>query len=509
MKRQHPFLSSLGFLFTAALLAGMALGIWRSGGMAFSPGRLSAKTLPGKMLQGFASHAEFESQCKRCHAPLETTQDVLCLNCHEGVKNQVANHQGTHGMIANVNSCASCHTEHQGKSFDPTMAAFSDFDHAVTSFSLVWHQVGYDAAPMACDACHTTEGDFAAPDEKCASCHSAHDSAFMLQHLQDFGANCSGCHDGADQMVKFDHSKTAFPLDGRHAGLRCADCHGLNALAITGVVPLEAQSFKTLPSDCVACHAEPQAHQGMFSTDCVACHSTSAWSPAKWDGKPFQHTSTTGFSLALHASNYDGSPMTCKDCHKVNGGQLMQAGLQFDQQICTDCHAKDPQKPEFISQHQDRFGSNCLDCHDGVDRMSNFDHAQFFPLDGVHGKIACESCHENKVFKGTPTECVKCHAEPAIHAGFFGLACQDCHSADAWTPASLKIHGFPLDHGGQGEVACKTCHTGAYVNYTCYGCHEHQPEPIQESHLQAGVSLEELPDCTSCHPTGLKDEQHR
>ena len=506
MKRQHPFLSSLGFILTAALLAGQVLGLWRSGGMAFSPGRLSAKSLEGKVLQGFSSHAEFEAQCKRCHAPLETTQGVLCLDCHKGVKTQIIERQGTHGMIAEVNHCASCHSEHQGKSFDPTLAAFSDFDHSVTSFSLVNHQVGYDTTPMACESCHTIGTDFKATDGKCASCHATHDSAFMLQHVQNFGTNCTSCHDGADRMVNFDHATTSFPLDGHHAGLKCADCHGLQASAVKRAVTLEVQSFKTLPTDCASCHAEPQVHQGMLSTDCAACHSTSAWTPAQWDGKPFQHAPTTGFSLALHARNYDGRTIICKDCHLSDGGQLMEAGNRINQQICADCHAKDPNKPDFISQHQVRFGSNCLDCHDGVDRMSNFDHAQFFPLEGMHAKIECESCHENKVFKGTPTECVQCHVEPAIHAGFFGLACQDCHMATAWTPASLRIHSFPLDHGGQGEVACKTCHTGTYVEYTCYGCHEHQPEAIQESHLQADVSLEELPNCSECHPTGVKDE---
>jgi hypothetical protein len=44
------------------------------------------------------------------------------------------------------------------------------------------------------------------------------------------------------------------------------------------------------------------------------------------------------------------------------------------------------------------------------------------------------------------------------------------------------------------------------VEFTCYGCHDHKPDEIQASHIEAKVSLEELPDCAKCHPTGLKEE---
>jgi len=58
---------------------GLAFLMWRGGNMLFSPGQVSAKQLPGVSLGGFASHAEFESECARCHAPFAATQDQLCL----------------------------------------------------------------------------------------------------------------------------------------------------------------------------------------------------------------------------------------------------------------------------------------------------------------------------------------------------------------------------------------------------------------------------------------------
>jgi hypothetical protein len=110
------------------------------------------------------------------------------------------------------------------------------------------------------------------------------------------------------------------------------------------------------------------------------------------------------------------------------------------------------------------------------------------------------------VFRGTPRECVGCHAEPEIHVGFFGSKCQYCHLDTAWTPAELILHPFPLDHGERGESECQLCHPTRYAEYTCYGCHDHLPELITESHTKEGISLKDLTDCAKCHPTGLKEE---
>ncbi len=512
MKRQHPLFSSLGLLFTAILLAALVLMVWRSGGRAFSPGALSAKKAPGIVMNGFASHAEFETQCSLCHAPLETTQDVLCEACHTEVKAQIYSLSGAHGKIADVNRCAVCHSDHQGRDFDPTNSAMADFDHTMTSFSLEWHQVNYETALMDCEACHTVTGEFKSDVAKCFDCHDVHDHQFMPQHVLAFGENCLDCHDGKDTMARFDHATTSFHLDGKHAGLKCEDCHGVQAVQIKQAgdqlavaqrtkIKLTNATFKETPSQCLGCHAEPQAHMGMFGSDCSDCHTTTSWKPAKWDEKLFDHNTLTGFSLIRHGTGYEENTMTCRDCHGVDVKQI-------DLQTCVACHSTGGDRPQFMSQHLDQFGPACLDCHDGVDRLSNFDHATFFPLEDAHATIECDACHIDKVFRGTPTECVKCHAEPDIHAGFFGLQCGNCHTAQAWSPAEMQVHGFPLDHGGQGEMSCTVCHVGSYVQYTCYGCHDHQPDEIRASHIQANVSLVELPNCASCHPNGLKDEIH-
>lgn len=504
MKRQPSFLSASGLIATVLMLAGLGVVLWLGGGKMFSPGKLSAKSLPGVMLEGFVSHAQFEAECSRCHQPLKTTQDMLCMNCHRRVALQIENRRGTHAYIENVNRCAQCHSDHRGEDFDPTKGAFALFDHSRTAFTLVWHQVDYDTTPIECADCHVMEtGNFTLAIAGCISCHGKEDAAFMLQHVQDFGQDCLDCHDGKDRMVGFDHQTTDFPLDGKHANLTCADCHSLaRRLGVNQVShDLQQDLFAQAPRDCVGCHTEPEIHLGMFSTNCVECHNTLSWSPANLEGTPFEHFSRSGFSLVRHKRDYANQPLICNDCH--------QGSLQdFDIQTCVTCHSGGKERAAFMEKHQGDFGLDCLSCHDGVDRMDNFNHEAFFPLDGRHAEIECEACHKDKVFVGTPKECVNCHEEPKIHAGFFGLKCYYCHTAEAWSPAPLRVHRFPLDHGGEGEVECKICHPGRYVEYTCYGCHEHQPEAITQGHVEKGILPVEIPNCIQCHPTGLKDESH-
>jgi mono/diheme cytochrome c family protein len=106
-----------------------------------------------------------------------------------------------------------------------------------------------------------------------------------------------------------------------------------------------------------------------------------------------------------------------------------------------------------------------------------------------------------------PHECAACHEEPAVHVGQFGLNCGRCHTLQAWTPARLTRHTFLLDHGGDGSVACETCHTHTYAENTCYECHDHDPEQMQEKHVEEAIY--EFENCAECHPTGIAGEAER
>jgi hypothetical protein len=480
MTRRSPILSLPGLAILVVLLTGLGLTLRWQGGLAFSPGSLSGSSRSEVQLGGFSSHAEFEAQCALCHQPITKLQAELCVVCHESVGHQIGSGSGFHGTLVNMQQCADCHSDHRGRDFDLRLGYLDHFDHSALAFSLIWHQVDYSMESIACLDCHVSDDEFSVPTQSCTTCHAGNDIKFMTAHLQDFGTDCTQCHDGQDRMTRFNHAESDFPLTNSHLEVSCVECH------------IQGQ-FESLSGDCINCHQEPYVHQGTFTLDCESCHNSQSWKPALLDGQLFDHFSQVNFSLAKHSRDYSGDIITCDSCH-LNSVQ------EFSPQTCIDCHAADDQ--EFINQHQVQLGGNCLDCHDGVDRMRAFDHADFFALDGKHNQIDCQACHVDQVYKGTLEECMDCHVEPEIHAGYFGLKCEYCHSTSSWYPAQLQSHQFPIDHGDQGAVACQVCHVPTYSQYSCYGCHEHQEEEIIEEHREEGIVGEELLACFECHEDG-------
>jgi hypothetical protein len=479
MQRQHPFLSPTGLALTAVFLIIIAALLFFTGGRMFSPGPLTALNRGGAALGGVDSHAGID-RCAACHQPLRSAQAALCLDCHQEIGTQLERVSGLHARLDQPTTCHNCHPDHRGTDFDPTAFARRDFDHKLAPFSLVHHQLGYDLAPLACESCHPGES-FETDQAACLDCHAGSDPAFMRDHLAAFGPGCLDCHDGADRMADFDHSQTGFALDGAHETAGCLGCH-------------QDSVFSELSAQCADCHAEPAIHAGLFPPTCGECHNSLAWSPATLEGLVFDHFEQTGFSLVRHELDFDGALLNCISCHT---GSL----LELDPGICVQCHTAP--MPEFMAAHIAEFGPGCLDCHDGVDRMANFEHAAVFPLEGAHETLACAACHADQQFAGIPNQCSGCHAEPEIHAGLFGLNCQNCHTAAAWQPAALTSHNFPLDHGDEGEIPCQTCHLSSFTQYTCDECHV--PAEMLEEHNKEDI-FNIAGRCTECHPTGLKGE---
>lgn len=480
LARQHPIFSPIALITTLMLLGGLGLALLFFGGQAFSPGDLSAHAPAQTPLKGFASHAEFEADCNLCHVPAQGIAAERCEACHTTIATQRTTGQGLHGRMAEVEKCARCHTDHRGRDFDLIASALANFDHTLTAFSLAKHERDFSNLLLDCTGCHTP-GQFEFESARCADCHSAAEDDFMRDHQAAFGAQCLACHDGVDRMGDFHHADTAFPLEGAHAAVPCAACH-----------QAERPPAET-PTDCVACHAEPTRHVGMFGTDCAACHTPTGWAPAKLNGSLFDHAQT-GFSLSSHQVTYAGQPFTCTECHTNS------ADFTFATDTCVACHGAND--AAFMTDHIATWGNTCLDCHDGTGQWQNFDHAKFFALEGQHTTLACEACHVERQFKGTPSTCVGCHTEPVIHEGLFGTDCAACHTPAGWSPAAMTKHLFPLDHGDEGTLACTTCHTTKYTEYTCYNCHEHEAEDIQKEHDEVSFATTPLAACAVCHPLG-------
>jgi len=258
----------------------------------------------------------------------------------------------------------------------------------------------------------------------------------------------------------------------------CQDCHRqiaqerASASGLHGLLPGTDK--------CQNCHAEHQGRDAVIS---------------KVPFANVNHERLTGFDLDHHQTGYDGASLTCQDCHR-------EGRLAAETVACSDCH--EDHDPAFVQEHVARLGDNCTGCHDGRDRMVDLDHEVAFALTGAHQETTCQDCHADLAFDQLARTCAGCHQGPEVHDEQFGDDCARCHTAIAWVPAELRQHIFPLDHGAEDAAPCETCHAETYVTYDCYGCHDHQPAPLQATHSQEGIA--ELEPCADCHPTGIPGE---
>jgi len=259
---------------------------------------------------------------------------------------------------------------------------------------------------------------------------------------------------------------------------RCLACHTAVAEQIDTLTGLHGQLQEA--ESCTRCHRE---HRGRESQIDVAARSA------------FPHQQV-GFSLSYHVKLPNGAPFVCADCHDA-------PGYGFEPARCSTCHRE--LDAGYMELHIAGYGSVCFSCHKGDEILAGFDHQVFFSLQGAHAALSCKACHAERSLHELSAGCVACHPEPEIHSGRFGTDCAVCHTALAWVPASLRYHTFPLDHGSSGDVACQVCHPDDYLNYTCAGCHEHEPEQTERLHREKG--LQEIADCARCHSRGEVDEE--
>jgi hypothetical protein len=410
-----------------------------------------------------------------------------CASCHED------HHQGRLGP-----NCAQCHSTQDWKS---TRVNEQGFDHSKTRYPLTGlHR------EVACQKCHVAGSDglprytgiaFAT----CASCHAD-------PHKGEFKQDCASCHTTGTWkksgfVSSFDHSKTAFPLLGKHQEVGCIACH-------------KSADFKipVAHAACADCHT-PDPHSGQFAKRadggrCESCHTVDDW-----------HSST--FSVADHAKT--GFPLVaphakveCAQCHKPAGPKTV---YKMAYARCVDCH-EDEHKGQFAAAP---WGNRCEQCHTGLTwKTSNYtiDKHQkgTFALTGAHMAVACNDCH--KPMAGSPValyhfsklDCATCHED--IHHGEFAsrmamlsashqpVSCEACHVTKDWHDLSRFDHSttkFALE-GSHRAVACIDCHkppnlerSMVHVEFSkapsgCSECHENP---------HADQFGERAEKCAECH----------
>jgi hypothetical protein len=163
-----------------------------------------------------------------------------CLSCH------VDYHAGAFRASPAGSDCRSCHGE---DGWTPTTFDITrhnrDTKYALTGAHL--------AAP--CLACHKNSAlgqtalQFRMPRQECLACHQTLDP-----HGGQFGNRaCDECHaTDSFRIAAFDHSRTRYPLDGKHRTVPCASCHP----SATGPDGRAVRVYRPLGTACRDCHTE-------------------------------------------------------------------------------------------------------------------------------------------------------------------------------------------------------------------------------------------------------------
>jgi len=370
-----------------------------------------------------------------------------CATCHKDP------HQGRLGT-----NCQQCHNFTDWKS----VATIKEFDHSKTRYPLTGQHL-----QVKCEKCHTAGTDgkpryAGLPFGQCTDCHND-------VHHGSFKQTCQTCHTTAGWKKittgltqNFDHSKTKYPLQGKHAQVECVQCHA------------GGDFKKALVFDkCVSCH-KPDPHGGQFAKradqgECAACHTVEGFKPSKFTVK--EHAESAYPLKGGHAR------LECAQCHIPKGKETLYK-IKF--QACTDCH-KDRHATQFAAAP---YLNQCEKCHtlDGY-KPSTFSLARHketkFVLTGGHLAVVCADCHKNSIpvedkftaiYKWQDLNCVSCHADP--HKGQFAermrkagadgkpAGCEACHSTKSWKELQKFDHSktdFPLI-GTHRATACIDCH---------------------------------------------------
>lgn len=211
----------------------------------------------------------------------------------------------SHGVLSSAHQeleesgeCGACHTP--GEKLDNDKCLFC---HQEVK-ALIEENIGYHAR---------------VPRE-CAHCHSEHHGAsYSLVHLD---------------IESFDHAETGWPLNEKHAQLKCIACHA-------------EDSYLLDKTRCINCHFD--VHLGQLGDRCDQCHGEESFKVIA-----YQHKESEKSPKGKHLD------LLCHDCHTMEyaeypsekGLAIRYKGVDF---TCNRCH-EDP--------HDGEYGKDCSECHE-------------------------------------------------------------------------------------------------------------------------------------------------
>jgi len=378
----------------------------------------AARTTPEQHAAlGFALRgAHAAAECTSCHGSAQNAtrwagpapELAACSACHEHPHRDELMATAT-AATGPATGCADCHLDADHTFTDGRMSAAQ---HAATEFPLTAPH-----ADVACASCHAGTDHstrFPSPARMPASCNACHEDAHAGQFADEPRfAQCTACHVTTHfvphAFSTAMHGKTAFPLTGSHDAVACAACHRDGKHGV--------RAFHGTAHECSACHDD--VHQGLFDrrslpatidgrAGCARCHDTKVFAPV---AAGFDHGRWTDYPLTgAHA------PLACNECHPQGSGGASSPHLgKAAGTTCAACHP-DPHAGQFAAGG----ATDCTRCHgDAAWQDLRFDHQRHsrFPLDGLHVKVACRTCHISYPSSGGAI----------VRYKPLGTACGDCH----------------------------------------------------------------------------------
>ena len=398
-----------------------------------------------------------------------------------------------------LNNCSGCHGSDFKGEGDEEMSCYRSGCHI-----LYPHKEGFDS-----EASAIFHGKYIADSldwnkENCQECHGTD----YQGNGYDF-KNCLSCHNGIYPHAAGFESATASNFHGKYIAetlnfelSSCADCHGTNYRGNgyvdkncynchslyphpTGFASTSSENFHgdfiadSLAGDvvsCSVCHGTDYQGNGYAEKNCQACH-----------------------DLYPHAADY-ADPQS-DNFH----GDYIAETLNFDLDICTDCHGDDFKGDGNIDK-------SCYKCHDLYPHADGFNNKE---SDNFHGEYIEETLNYNI------SSCAACHGTDYSGAGYEQKNCRTCH--DEYPHAegvvdtlSADFHGKDLAENYSWDASsCESCHGENYdgngiENKNCRACHDIYPHidgfanpGIAEYHgryIIIDLSFD-ISSCADCHGT--------
>ncbi|PIP94861.1 MAG: hypothetical protein COW00_14565 [Bdellovibrio sp. CG12_big_fil_rev_8_21_14_0_65_39_13] len=415
-----------------------------------------------------------------------------CAICHQSP------HLKTFSKKNLEKRCSSCHVTSSWKETRKS----GQFNHNVdTRFVLDGKH-----SKMKCNACHKNgeQKVFKFNFEEKQFCEACHKNVHQKQFSSQFAEkSCLECHstNSFKELRKFDHSKTNFVLDGKHADTKvsCTACHKpTKEFIIYKNRKVRRKGNFQFTDDkkgmCTECHQNVHAKQFNQSTQelsCTTCHTTDTFHQRK----SFDHTRNTNFPLkGFHEK------AQCTKCHvatKYNFKYTSKKPMHrfvfrsLAANNCNTCHR---------DAHKGEFGKNCQECHSESSKWKKTqDFHKDFLLSGVHYTLRCDECHKDqRRLGGMSDNCILCHQKDDRHRGTLPN-CKECHKQEFWEVTSFKhsLTSFPL-RGSHRVLSCDQCHqNGLYQGRQseCISCH--LKDKLRSTTINHNIAGFE--DCASCH----------